>query len=464
MRPRLVVASLALLMSFAVSLGFPPSIFAQSGDIQLPELSDSSSTGLMVNATNSASFKDNLPAELLSLLQEGQLELEAGRSLKTAPTLPDAWLKGADGAALAGSTGELKTGASFGAGLLFDAAALSAETNQKFLAYKLLWNVQALWALQPALSAAFEFSWFKEGKPYRTLRGEFSRLIPNAIADTKKTAQLFRELIRFTAPTFLKDLSWLTFRFLGNDEDVLWVYSPAIRKVRQLVATNRSDSLLRSAVTPEEFLVWSGKPEAVEAVVEAKATMLVPVLRVELPAQLDKEGCLNVDRLGAVGGKLASRWNYEAGHFPHGAGWVPTTSVFLPRPVWRVAVNSLDPFSSYGKQVLYIDQALSLPVYKFVYNRMGQLWKTVIGVYGISSAKNVAAPLLYPAYTIIVDHLKSEVFVIDTITARSCAVPPPGLSLSDFDPKRFSELEKAAADKPVAAATATPTQEELDEL
>lgn len=429
----------------------------------LPQSADDSQVKL-INASNASDFKSILPPEMLPLFKEGQLEIEAARSLKTVPHYGPSWQRTSElDAASLTSSGELTSGTKFGNGFLFgDAAALSSETNMRTLAYKVLWNTYSVWAASPLHYSEFEFSWFKDGKAYRTLRGEFSRLIPNLLPDLKQTSQHFRELIRFTSPQVLRDLSWLTFRFLGKDEDAVWVYSPAIQKVRHISATNRSDPLLRSAVTPEEFLVWSGKVESTQAVVEGTAVSLMPFVRSELPANPSPQGCYTVDRLAAVAGNTTARWNTESSHFAHGAGWVPTTTIFLPRPVWKLTATSLDPFSMYGTQVLYVDQDLGLPMYKFVYDRMGQLWKTVIGTFGVATREKEELP--FPAYTIVVDHLKSEVYVLDFLKWTACASAIPEFTVADFDPKRFADLAKDMLQPTATAASAMLPEEMPDEF
>lgn len=432
----------------------------------LPEPGDDLAPLKIINSQNVLSFKEMLPAELQGLFREGQLEMEAASKLKSAPDYGKAWADASAGPkpnVLNGAV--LRSGIKLGEGFLFgDAKSLEAEADPKILAQKILWNTYSLWAAQKVFGAQFEFHWFKEGaKPFRTLRGEFQRIYPNALADGKQSAQLFRELIRFVSPAFLTDLSWLTFRFLGADEDMLWVNSPAVKKLRQLTATNRSDPILRSSVSPEEFLVWSGKPEIVEARAEKNITGLVPLLRSESPAVNADNTCTTMDRAATVANRLEVRWNFESSRYLHGAGWVPSTSVFVPRPLYRVELTSHDPFSLYGRQVLYVDQELMLPFYKFVYNRAGQLWKTVIGSYGFAGPAGTEARSPYPAYTIVIDHNKNETYVLDFSRIMICSQPTAPMTLADFEPKRFTDASKALATPQPTAVPQVPT-EETDEL
>jgi hypothetical protein len=358
--------------------------------------------------------------------------------------------------------GSLRSGVSFSSGFVFgDAAALTAGRGaQKDLAKKILWNGAAVWAAAPVFSSEFEFHWLRESKPERTLHGELVRMYPAALPETKQQSQFFRELVRFTAPSVLKDLSWLSFRFLGTEEDVLWVFSPSIQKLRQLTGTNRSDPFLTSAVTPEELFVWSGKIESEDAVVEREQVGFVPLLRNPAGTTVLQNGCRRVDRSAIVDGQMTSRWNFDASRFPQGAGWLPAMTVFVPRPLWRIELNSQDPFRLYGRQVVYVDQTSMLPMYKFVYDRLGHLWKTVIGAYGFmdSGAENVRRP--YPAYVIVIDHAKKRSFIIDFAVVTLCDTPTAGLELSDLEPKRFESI--AAVAVPTVAPTVAAAAEEVE--
>lgn len=433
------------------------------GAASLPEVGAGSGSYPALDATNSAEYREFVPAELFPLLRSGGLVMEVARETEPARPFGAGW--GRDAAAVEKSLtaqASLRLGLSFSSGFVFgDVAALTeGAAPQKDLAKKILWNGAAAWAAAPVFSAEFEFHWLREAKPERTLHGELVRLYPAALPETKQQSQFFRELVRFTAPGVLKDLSWLSFRFLGAEEDVLWVFSPAIQKLRQLTGTNRADPFLTSAVTPEELFVWSGKIESEDASVEREQVGFVPLLRNPAGTTVLQNGCRRVDRRAIVDGQMTSRWNFDSSRFPQGAAWLPASTVFVPRPLWRIELNSQDPFRLYGRQVLYVDQTSMLPMYKFVYDRLGHLWKTVIGAYGFmdSGAENTRHP--YPAYVIVIDHAKNRSFILDFALITLCDSTTAGLELSDLEPKRFEALAAAAA--PAGAPTVAAAAAELD--
>ncbi len=62
-----------------------------------------------------------------------------------------------------------------------------------------------------------------------------SKLLPNGI-DRQR-------IVRFTAPAEVKGTATLLVEHAGGDDDI-WIYLPALRKVRRLVANNKKDSFV----------------------------------------------------------------------------------------------------------------------------------------------------------------------------------------------------------------------------
>jgi Protein of unknown function (DUF1329) len=141
--------------------------------------------------------------------------------------------------------------------------------------------------------------------------------------------------------------------------------------------------------------------------------------------------------------KSAPRWNFETRSLPEGPGWLPEGLQFVPRKLWRVELEARDPFAVYGRQVIYIDQLLRLPVYKFVYDRSGRLWKVIIAPWGVAQQGEVVLPLL--PKLIVMDRLRDEVEVVDLITQRYCSAFPTEVDSTDFDPSYLGPRVEASA-------------------
>jgi hypothetical protein len=59
-------------------------------------------------------------------------------------------------------------------------------------------------------------------------------------------------------PFDLRGTMFLLYRYTDGKEDDTWAYIPALRRVRRIAATQKSDSLLGTEFTLEDFYLFSG--------------------------------------------------------------------------------------------------------------------------------------------------------------------------------------------------------------
>jgi len=76
---------------------------------------------------------------------------------------------------------------------------------------------------------------FESDSVERSRRAPLSKLLPNGI-DQKR-------LVRFVSPADVKGTATLLVEHADGDDDI-WIYLPALRKVRRLVASNKKDSFV----------------------------------------------------------------------------------------------------------------------------------------------------------------------------------------------------------------------------
>lgn len=72
------------------------------------------------------------------------------------------------------------------------------------------------------------------------------------------------------------------------------IYSPGIKKARQLTGSNRPDGILRTQFSPDDIFGWSGKGNLVEGELGTKLTVLAPFLSDEVVVPTRKGGCAEV--------------------------------------------------------------------------------------------------------------------------------------------------------------------------
>ena len=74
-------------------------------------------------------------------------------------------------------------------------------------------------------------------------------------------------------------------------------------------------------------------------------------------------------------------WNYEKRRFGRPVvAWQPVSIYFVPRRVWVLRLDILDPFYPSGHQVLVVDKESMLPSYKLSYDQSGAFQKISMGL------------------------------------------------------------------------------------
>lgn len=426
------------------------------GVAALPEPGSGADIGVVISSDNSAIYKKLIIPEIYALVRTSALSIDAARRLRYAWRLDDEWQRVSsslaaqnttiDAEGSIGSTFTLQRGLVFGGG-----AELGADLSSAALAEKVAWNVQSMWWAQGLLDANFRLQWLKDNRVTRRALGHLTRVYPQLLDNREKSEQLFREQVEFTYPDFLSGLSWLTFRFKGKDEDLVWAASPVSKKVRQLTGSNRADSLITSGVSVDDLLVWSGKVSAVKPRFDKSVVALAPFGAVDIQdSSTTPEPCYGVESESQPGADFSAAlgsgvWNAETKRFASAAGWTPTKAIFVPRELWRIELSSKDPYALYGRQVLYVDRYMQLPVYKIVFDRAGRLWKTIIGGFGLAASSDRSFKFPYPSFLVVVDHQAKSEYVLDFPRYRTCRAYPPDIALDSFDPRKLATRVGGAA-------------------
>ncbi len=161
-------------------------------------------------------------------------------------------------------------------------------------------------------------------------------------------------LARVEAPKDLADTTALSWRFRESSKrDLNWTYVPALRRVREVSPTNRSDGFLGSDMTQDDGPFFDGKPEDFVWKLVGETEML----RLADPHSLKGE----VERTALPSGGW--RGTYKPGPFVgfedrswRGAPWAPVAAVLARRKLWIVEAVPKDRYYLYGKIQLYVDQ------------------------------------------------------------------------------------------------------------
>jgi hypothetical protein len=335
---------------------------------------------------------------------------------------------------------------------------------------KLKAGSEALWAAvsanwsQGGFRSDFELLSFNKESVERGTFGTILRVYPGILKESEGTGQVFRELLKFTSPPPFDRLRWLSFRFLGDDEDIVWIFSPAIGQARQLTGSNRSDRLFPRSISADDLLGWSGKPERTIPEYDRSIVALVPFpSHLLTEASSEPNGCFAVEN-GV--GTAEPRFNLDAQRFSTSAPWLPTRWVWTPRTLHRIVLTSNDPYALHGRQVVYLDDQSLLPVVRVVYSRAGRYLRTLISSFGLAQSPKGDRKFWYPATTLIEDDETGQFLAVDYRKTQVCDRLVPELQSPEFDPRKLGQPPEVpgVASSPASSTAVpllTPAAEEL---
>lgn len=434
-------------LAYAGDEGAAPAQGAALGSA-LPGLKDGV-FGRVINDENAAQYRNYLIPELYPLLRSGELEINTAQEPQHAWRLDDEWMRNSQQPYKGIAPGEESLGpeAARQRGYIFGLKGeISREPEPGAFGRKLLWNVVSAFWSQKIIDLDFSLAWFKSNRTTERFAGNMRRIYIPGVEPADKTVQMFRESVKFGAPAAIAGLGFLTFRFFGADEDVLWIYSPAIKKSRQLSGSNRTDAIMRSPVALDDFLTWSGKAELVTPMLERSLNALGLFAGLKMYKAVLTGGetdCFEVQRQFSPALRSAEEEALSAG--PGGQAslyqqiFLPRGAVFVPRELWRVELTSQDPFALYGRQVLYVDSETMLPLFKVVFNRAGNLWKIVMTAFGLAATDDNSRKVPFPVFTAVLDRLNQESALISYTRVSFCSRLGEEIRLSDFDPRRMAD-------------------------
>jgi len=182
---------------------------------------------------------------------------------------------------------------------------------------------------------------------------------------------LTQSLSDVQSPSDVQGILSLSWRYRGAAQrDSVWVFVPALRRVRQVSPANRSDGFLGSDMTQDDGPYFDGKVEDFTWKLVGEQDLLALFDRPSLdePARLQ--------RLPGDGWRMLvpgrDRLGFQLPDWK-GAPWCPIQEVLVRRPHWIVEAVPKDKYYLYGKLVLRFDKDVFLGSYSSKYDWQGNL-------------------------------------------------------------------------------------------
>ena len=316
---------------------------------------------------------------------------------------------------------------------------------------KILSNINSIFSSHAFQRTRADVLNFEHGKMFRGYKLAIERLYPKLIDPSNSSAQVFREKLTVLDPASIRGLSWLTFRFSGADEDLLFHSSPFARKSIQLSGPSRLDRIAGTSLALDDLLTWSGKPEIHTISSIDKSSKFFPLSYEKTLKTSETSGaCTTISKDQA---SILLNTNHAQIDL---ADWAPLNIPFIERESITLNLLTTDFHNPVGKVVLQVDLRTFLPLTKSYYDRNGNLVKFVFSVFNLAetSSKFNFTPLasfIFEKSALSANNTSdergarlmgktpktSDVSVVLYRSDERCSALPADMSLNDFDLKGF---------------------------
>jgi hypothetical protein len=353
--------------------------------------------GDVITATNREKVRGLIPDEIYPFVIEGfdglRMEIVASEDYPPHPKYVEATVKYACQASLdeRGNLIDYTAGQPFpysewAQEATNHACDLSAEDPQ--FALKLAWNVNYRWQGGSGLNLPhWGFSNMRNrGKEtWRLAQGEYRRtyfshradLLPETHELEAGTALEWAEFFDVKTPFDLRGTMFLLYRYTTDKEDDTWAYIPALRRVRRIAATQKSDSLLGTEFTLEDFYAFAGYVWDHEWEFHGETTRLVDInsKRSCFPSVMGPEAMMRITGMTRLGTK--EEW-FQCQFGPYGA--LP----FVGETWQKRTVLGLDDIPRqeghpYSRKKIWYDKETMIPTGSLTYDRAGKPYKILSG-------------------------------------------------------------------------------------
>jgi hypothetical protein len=256
-------------------------------------------------------------------------------------------------------------------------------------ALKLAWNINYRWQ-GPGLNLphwGFSNMRNKGKETWRIAQGEYRRTYFSHRADLlPQTHQLeegseveWAEFFDVKTPFDLRGTMFLLYRYRTAKEDDTWAYIPALRRVRRIAATQKSDSLLGTEFTLEDFYIFSGYVADHQWEFQGESAKLGP---------MDTKRTCFPSVIGPTEAKLEegqtrlgtdAEWNHCKFGPYRALPFVDET--WEKRTAFQIDDVPKQKGHPYSRKKLWYDKETLMPLYGIMYDRAGKPYRIIASVF-----------------------------------------------------------------------------------
>lgn len=395
-----IICSCALHAAVADNL-IEEAIHIQKSSENVPQIAGDT----YIDQTSYKRFSSLLPSEIAPLFEDDTFQVKVSNVIFPPLPVTSNFLEPA-----IDSKGDIVGSDAPKSGFLFPLTSENEANYSSARGYQILWNIQAAQWARPVLNYEFSIRYNEGSKTTASAQGTLLRLYPALVDPKFSKEQLFREKVTLTNPPSIAPYSWLTFRMIGSGEDLVWLYSPIVKKERQIVSSLRDESIFFSELSANDLFTFSGKPQWYNPRIVGYGDYYAPLSINTTISDSSGQDCF-----------ITSANNSDV--------------TFFKRQMWKLELTSKDPYSKVGKVILYVDAESSLPLYKFTYSKDRKLEHVVYSQFELIPAPSHEFPyeLVYRKTASFNPSTRRNALL--SITSGSgCMNASDSISLKSFDP------------------------------
>jgi hypothetical protein len=235
---------------------------------------------------------------------------------------------------------------------------------------KIIWNFDYRWQGAGLFGHAY-YSYFDRGEELPLFYEGTGRQLAIAHRPEAQYAETHGDVFRgesrklvygvdVLAPYDAKGIAIINYRYKSTDgpqdkarNDDTWVYVPALRRVRRISTSQRTDAVSGTDFTFDDFSGFFG-----------------------IPPQYDWECLGETDVLAPVNSKVkAYPYTRDHGFGPYGLSFADDR--WEMRHAFKIQFRPKNSDHPYSKKILYIDKNTAEALYSFAYDRKDELWKII---------------------------------------------------------------------------------------
>jgi hypothetical protein len=187
------------------------------------------------------------------------------------------------------------------------------------------------------------------------------------------------EFFDVKTPFDLRGTMFLLYRYITDKEDDTWAYIPALRRVRRIAATQKSDSLLGTEFTLEDFYIFSGYVWDHQWEFMGESTKLAALNspRTCFPSIMSPDEATRETGMTELGNE--EQW-YHCSFGPYGALAFDGES-YQKRTAVQLDDVPRQKGHPYSRKKIWYDKETLMPMYSIMYDRAGKPYRIINSIF-----------------------------------------------------------------------------------